>query len=165
MGTINTFADTNNVAGIVGSNIGNLTLTNAYVDGKIYGTDFPLAIIGGLTASAPELKYTGISTTTTTEENKLEINDNDTPEDTSDDKWVVGSYYRVISTTIDNSTYNEYTFTFSNVTIKQFYSRLNNNYVSFVDRSNNKQVVKEPNASIINSTTLTFAVLTENCWR
>ena len=162
MGTINTFADTNNVAGIVGSNIGNLTLTNAYVDGKIYGTDFPLAIIGGLTASAPELKYTGISTTTTTEENKLEINDNDTPEDTSDDKWVVGSYYRVISTTIDNSTYNEYTFTFSNVSIKQFYSRLNNNYVSFVDRSNNKQVVKEPNASIINSTTLTFAVLTEN---
>ncbi len=162
MGTINTFADTNNVAGIVGINNGNLTLTNAYVDGKIYGTDFPLAIIGGLTATAPELKYTGISTTTTTEENKLEINDNDTPEDTSDDKWVVGSYYRVISTTIDNSTYNEYTFTFSNVSIKQFYSRLNNNYVSFVDRSNNKQVVKEPNASIINSTTLTFAVLTEN---
>ena len=159
MGIIQNYATTNNVAGIVGDNQGVLTLENSYVDGYIYGTSFPLAIVGGLTAGSPTLVDTGDSTTTTEIENNLEIDDNGTPDDVSDDGWVVGSYYRVNSTTIENNTYNQYTLNTTNVTLKKFYSRLNNNYFTFVDNSTSQYIVKEQNATIIVKSSLTFAAL------
>lgn len=161
MGAIRTYADSNYVAGIVGNNKSTLNLTNSYVDGNVYGTEFPLAIVGGAGVSEATLVQTGISSTTTKVENELRIDDNNTPEDTSDDKWVVGSYYKVSSTTTENGTYNQYEVRANNITIKQFYSRLNNNYVSFVNSATNSYIVKEANSTITVNSVLTFAVLTE----
>ena len=152
-GVINNFATSNYVAGIAGKNTSNISITDAYVDGKIYGTEFPLAVVGGLATPTATTQSIGMVSTTYTEYNNFEKNE--------DGEWVVGSNYSIVSESVESGKYREYEFVFTGVEIDNFYSKLNTNFIAFVDEDT-RMTVKEANASVLVKTTTTFAIISDD---